>query len=70
MNTLLSKDGRVFLFRDKEGIMAHEFDDNGVCIKCGFDGAEAYHLKAEIGADEYRYRVQSGEFRHENICTV
>lgn len=26
-------------------IGAHEFDDDGCCINCGFDGAEWYWLK-------------------------
>lgn len=30
---------------------AHEYDDDGVCIHCGFDGAEWRHLKS-IGRQE------------------
>jgi hypothetical protein len=31
----------------------HEWDDDGVCTKCGFDGAEENHLKrlAKIARD-------------------
>lgn len=25
--------------------MKHELDDDGVCIHCGFDGAEWWHLE-------------------------
>jgi hypothetical protein len=49
-----------------------QLDENGICIKCGFDAVEAYHLrqvlKAEIGNDEYTYRMKNGEFNHELIC--
>jgi len=54
------------------GHMEHDFDENAICKRCGFDGAEAYHLrqilKAEIGIDEYNYRLISGEFEHESKC--
>ena len=52
--------------------MKHEFSEDGICIKCGFDGPEAYYLrkllKSEIGIDEYNYRLKNGEFEHELIC--
>lgn len=52
----------------------HQFDSDGVCTKCGLDGAEAYHLrqvlKAEIGEDEYHYRIREGEFNYELECRI
>lgn len=31
---------------------AHEFDDDGCCIHCGFDGAEWHHLKQHMHPDD------------------
>jgi hypothetical protein len=52
----------------------HEWDDDAVCIHCGFDGAEDSHLRnslrLQIGDDEYRYRKQQGEFDAGRYCTA
>lgn len=31
----------------REAILAHDFDDDGVCTKCGFDGAEWHYWKTQ-----------------------
>ena len=28
----------------KDNNLMHEWDDDGICINCGHDGAEEYHL--------------------------
>ena len=44
----------------------HEYDDDGCCIYCGFDGADHHWqqtvLRAEIGDDEFNHRRATGEF--------
>ena len=46
--------------------MRHEWDDDGTCIHCGFDGAEDWwlndRLRLEIGEDEFNARREYGEF--------
>ena len=52
--------------------LPHEWDDDAICIHCGFDGAEDFHinnnLRLEIGEDEYKYRRDHGEFDVGRYC--
>ena len=38
----------------------HSYDDDGICVHCGHDGADHAHqnmiLRAEVGDDEYKAR--------------
>jgi hypothetical protein len=40
----------------------HSYDDDGCCVRCGFDGAEhawlMLVLRADVGEDEYKARLQ------------
>lgn len=52
--------------------MRHEWDEDGMCIHCGFDGAESAwllrNLRLEIGDDEFNYRKKAGEFDADYRC--
>jgi len=41
----------VQLAEQNSGRQRHKWDDDAVCIHCGYDGAEAYHLN-KIGRTE------------------
>ena len=53
--------------------IAHEWDEDAVCIHCGFDGAEDWHLnnqlRLQIGDDEFKYRKAQGEFDAGRFCS-
>lgn len=50
----------------------HKWDDDGICIHCGHDGAEAAWLqmclRAEIGDDEFQSRKEYGDFDADRYC--
>ncbi len=46
--------------------MSHEYDDDGACIHCGFDGAEHHWWKTST----YEGRATSDEKRKEPPCSV
>ena len=52
--------------------LPHEWDDDGCCTYCGFDGAEDHWLKSrlrlEIGNDEFKDRRKHGEFDAGRFC--
>lgn len=52
----------------------HEWDDDAICVHCGFDGAEDWwlndRLRLEIGDDEFGYRKAQGEFDTGRYCTM
>ncbi len=45
----VGSDGKDFRDRDDR----HQFDDDGVCIRCGHDGAEASYYSKRGYAHEY-----------------
>jgi hypothetical protein len=53
--------------------IAHEWDEDAICIHCGFDGAEDWwlndNLRREIGDDEFKYRKAQGEFDAGRFCS-
>ncbi len=52
--------------------LPHEWDEEGCCIHCNFDGAEDWwlnsRLRLEIGDDEYKAREKYGEFDAGKYC--
>lgn len=54
--------------------VGHEWDEDAVCLHCGFDGAEDSwlnnNLRLEIGNDEFKYRQTQGEFDAGRYCRV
>lgn len=54
--------------------MRHDFNDDGVCRNCGYDGAADYaeltNLRHEIGDDEYAARKASAEFDFHYRCPM
>ena len=50
----------------------HEYDNDGICIHCGHDGAstqwELSNLRMEIGNEEYFARSLTGEFNFHHFC--
>jgi len=54
--------------------LPHEWDDDGLCIHCYFDGAEDWsinhQLKLAIGNDEFKYRLEQGEFDAGRFCPI
>jgi len=41
-----------FMAGPKQERLSHDFDDDSVCTKCGFDGAEWWHLEKMKPKDE------------------
>ena len=58
--------------KSANGESYHSWDDNGCCVRCGFDGADhAWQmicLRSEIGDDEFNYRRMLGEFNYGVFC--
>jgi len=52
--------------------LMHDYDDNGICRRCGFDGADhAWQmmvLRSEVGDDEVNHRQSMGEFDFAKYC--
>lgn len=52
----------------------HEWDEDAICIHCGFDGAEDDHLnqnlRMQIGDGEFQARKLQGEFDAGRFCSV
>ena len=42
--------------------LPHEYDDDAICIHCGHDGAEAWHLRHSIPPEARPEEPQSDRF--------
>ncbi len=58
----------------RAGRLHHEWDEDAICMHCGFDGAEDHwlndNLRREIGDGEFKYRQTQGEFDAGRYCQV
>ena len=52
--------------------LPHIYDDEAICIYCGADGAETWHLmnnvRLDVGEHEFASRKKLGDFNYMTKC--